>query len=162
MDRRISELYRFGFCSYLHIFRGRLILGVPQNRAISSSFYGISWMSSDWPERLLCCTYKYTEDTIENRRSLCGLASQGSHYPHAQGVTTLFVGLSSTNYVLHPTASTVKEFNRPHGKRWAPKHFLTNRKRTFLVPVLDFFDLIFRPIVRVWNRINITINFFGI
>lgn len=50
--------------------------------------------------------YKYTEDVIGHRRSLCGLASQGSHYPHPRppfvGATlfgrSFFYKLHSTSY----------------------------------------------------------------
>lgn len=64
--------------------------------------------------------YKYTEDVIGHRRSLCGLASQGSHYPypdHLSWEQPFLVGLSSTNYTRPSIAPTAKEFNRPRGKK---------------------------------------------
>lgn len=80
----------------------------PQNRnppPISLFYLCRCEWASGWPDRVPI-RYKYTEDVIGHRRSLCGLASQGSHYPHPQPLFveatlfgwSFFYKLRSTSY----------------------------------------------------------------
>lgn len=89
----------------------------PQNR---TPLFCLYTTNSVGLARSIAIRYKYTKDVIGHRRSLCGLASQGSHYPYPQTLSweqPFLVGPSSTNYTRPSIAPTAKEFNRPHGKK---------------------------------------------
>lgn len=111
------------------------------------------------------------EDVIGHRRSLCGLASQGSHYPSSppppppntpfRGSNPFWSGPSSTNYARPPAAPTAREFNRPRAeKRWAPKRSSSVRRKEgfpFACPVLfekEIIRLRLRAIYR-WHLPNL-------
>lgn len=51
----------------------------PQNRTYLFCFYTANSVGL---AKRTTIRYKYTKDVIGHRRSLCGLASQGSHYPY--------------------------------------------------------------------------------
>lgn len=116
-DEGGSGVCRFGFCPNLHTFRGGLISTA---RKIGRPFFAFTpRIAPDWSGRAPIRN-KYTKDVIGHRRSLCGLASQGSHYPYLNPLPweqPFLVGPSSTNYTRPSIAPTAKEFNRPRGKK---------------------------------------------
>jgi len=114
---------RFGFCPNLHTLRGALISAARKIVTFPPSpFFSLPAPRMDvgLTRQRVPIRHKYTEDVIGHRRSLCGLASQGSHYPHLVPFSwrqPFLVGPSSTNYARPPIAPTAKEFNRPRGKK---------------------------------------------
>lgn len=137
-DEGGSGVCRFGFCPNLHTFRGGLISTA---RKIGRPFFAFTpRIASDSDQPHSDTRYKYTKDVIGHRRSLCGLASQGSHYPYPNPFrgsnpfwSVLLLQITLDLLLHRPRKSLID----PAEKRWAPKRSSSARRRKPSFRVLE-------------------------
>lgn len=109
----------------------------PQNR---TPLFCLHTANSVGLARLTPIRYKYTKDVIGHRRSLCGLASQGSHYPYPNPFrgsnpfwSVLLLQITLDLLLHRPRKSLID----PAEKRWAPKRSSSARRRIVSFRVLQ-------------------------